>query len=104
MSNGNVPYYAIHKTLAGLLDVYRWIGDSNAKVVLLAFAGWVDTRTSTGRLLFAVLGSVPDVNVTFWAGEDCQNLKRALRRGWGLFGLRLVSLGHRTLIALYCAG
>ncbi|KAJ4355934.1 uncharacterized protein N0V89_003959 [Didymosphaeria variabile] len=46
LSNGNVPYYAIHKTLAGLLDVYRWIGDTNAKTVLLAFAGWVDTRTS----------------------------------------------------------
>lgn len=46
LTNGNVPYYAIHKTLAGLLDVYRWIGDQNAKTVLLAFAGWVDTRTS----------------------------------------------------------
>jgi DUF1680 family protein len=45
LSNGNVPYYAIHKTLAGLLDVYRWIGDQNAKTVLLAFAGWVDQRT-----------------------------------------------------------
>ncbi|KAF2250819.1 DUF1680-domain-containing protein [Trematosphaeria pertusa] len=46
LTNGNVPYYAIHKTLAGLLDVYRWIGDANARTVLLAFAGWVDTRTS----------------------------------------------------------
>lgn len=46
LSNGNVPYYAIHKTLAGLLDVYRWLGDQNAKTVLLAFAGWVDQRTS----------------------------------------------------------
>ncbi|KAJ8112836.1 hypothetical protein OPT61_g4893 [Boeremia exigua] len=46
LSNGNVPYYAIHKTMAGLLDVYRWIGDQNAKNALLAFAAWVDTRTS----------------------------------------------------------
>jgi DUF1680 family protein len=46
LTSGNVPYYAIHKTLAGLLDVYRWIGDQNAKTVLLAFAGWVDQRTS----------------------------------------------------------
>ena len=46
LSNGNVPYYAIHKTLAGLLDVYRWTGDANAKTALLALAGWVDTRTS----------------------------------------------------------
>ena len=46
LTSGNVPYYAIHKTLAGLLDVYRWIGDQNAKTALLAFAGWVDQRTS----------------------------------------------------------
>lgn len=46
ISNGNVPYYAIHKTLAGLLDVYRWIGDENAKSVLLSLASWVDARTS----------------------------------------------------------
>jgi len=46
LSNGNVPYYAIHKTLAGLLDVWRLIGDTKAREVLLALAGWVDTRTS----------------------------------------------------------
>jgi DUF1680 family protein len=46
LTNGNVPYYAIHKTLAGFLDVYRWIGDTNARTALLAFAGWVDSRTS----------------------------------------------------------
>lgn len=46
LSNGNVPYYAIHKTLAGLLDVWRLIGDTKARDVLLALAGWVDTRTS----------------------------------------------------------
>ncbi len=46
LSNGNVPYYCIHKTLAGLLDVWRLIGDANAKAALLALAGWVDTRTS----------------------------------------------------------
>ncbi|KAK6534805.1 hypothetical protein TWF281_006105 [Arthrobotrys megalospora] len=46
LSNGNVPYYAIHKTLAGLLDVWRNIGDSNARTACLALAGWVDTRTA----------------------------------------------------------
>jgi len=46
LNSGNVPYYVIHKTLAGLLDVYRWIGDANAKTVLLALASWVDARTS----------------------------------------------------------
>ncbi|MFI0242309.1 beta-L-arabinofuranosidase domain-containing protein [Streptomyces sp. NPDC016845] len=48
LSNGNVPYYTIHKTLAGLLDVWRLIGSTQAREVLLALAGWVDTRT--GRL------------------------------------------------------
>jgi len=48
LSNGNVPYYAVHKTLAGLLDVWRYIGSTQARDVLLALAGWVDWRT--GRL------------------------------------------------------
>ncbi|MEU5903481.1 beta-L-arabinofuranosidase domain-containing protein [Micromonospora sp. NPDC047467] len=46
LSNGNVPYYCIHKTLAGLLDVWRYTGNTQARSVLLALAGWVDTRTS----------------------------------------------------------
>ncbi|EWZ83389.1 hypothetical protein BFJ63_vAg15728 [Fusarium oxysporum f. sp. narcissi] len=46
LSNGNVPYYAIHKTLAGLLDVYRRLGDQTAKDTMLSLASWVDTRTS----------------------------------------------------------
>ncbi|KAF5023534.1 hypothetical protein F66182_4401 [Fusarium sp. NRRL 66182] len=50
LSNGNVPYYAIHKTLAGLLDVYRRVGHDKAKDVLLKLAGWVDART--GKLTY----------------------------------------------------
>lgn len=46
LSNGNVPYYCIHKTLTGLLDVWRLIGSTQARDVLLALAGWVDGRTS----------------------------------------------------------
>ncbi|MEO3814232.1 beta-L-arabinofuranosidase domain-containing protein [Sphaerisporangium sp. B11E5] len=46
LSNGNVPYYAIHKTLAGLLDVWRYTGNTQARTVLLALAGWVDWRTA----------------------------------------------------------
>lgn len=46
LSNGNVPYYAIHKTMAGLLDVWRHVGSTVARDVLLAMAGWVDARTS----------------------------------------------------------
>ena len=48
LNNGNVPYYCIHKTLAGLLDAWRHIGSTQARDVLLALAGWVDWRT--GRL------------------------------------------------------
>ncbi len=59
LSNGNVPYYCVHKTLAGLLDVWRLIGNTQARDVLLALAGWVDWRT--GRLttsqLQAMLGT-----------------------------------------------
>ncbi|GLZ13431.1 hypothetical protein Acsp04_36660 [Actinomadura sp. NBRC 104425] len=48
LSNGNVPYYVIHKTLTGLLDVWRLLGNTQARDVLLGLAGWVDRRT--GRL------------------------------------------------------
>jgi DUF1680 family protein len=51
LSNGNVPYYCVHKTLAGLLDVWRHTGNTQARTVLLALAGWVDTRTA--RLSYA---------------------------------------------------
>ncbi|SFW78719.1 beta-L-arabinofuranosidase domain-containing protein [Amycolatopsis australiensis] len=46
LSNGNVPYYCVHKTLAGLLDVWRYIGSTQARDVLLNLAGWVDRRTA----------------------------------------------------------
>ncbi|GGL18284.1 hypothetical protein Sme01_72370 [Sphaerisporangium melleum] len=46
LSNGNVPYYVIHKIMTGLLDAWRYIGSTQAKDVLLALAGWVDWRTS----------------------------------------------------------
>ncbi|EOD47905.1 putative secreted protein [Neofusicoccum parvum UCRNP2] len=46
LTNGNVPYYVVHKLLAGLLDVWRTLGDANARDALLALAGWVDARTA----------------------------------------------------------
>jgi uncharacterized protein len=46
LTSGNVPYYVIHKTMAGLLDAWRILGDTNAQTAVLALAGWVDTRTS----------------------------------------------------------
>ncbi|XRQ13817.1 beta-L-arabinofuranosidase domain-containing protein [Actinomadura welshii] len=45
-----VPYYCLHKTLAGLLDVWRYVGSTQARDVLLRFAAWVDWRT--GRLSY----------------------------------------------------
>ena len=59
LSNGNVPYYCIHKTLAGLLDVWRHIGSTQARDVLLALAGWVDTRTArlSSSQMQAMLGT-----------------------------------------------
>ncbi|WP_117210777.1 beta-L-arabinofuranosidase domain-containing protein [Allorhizocola rhizosphaerae] len=56
LSNGNVPYYALHKTLAGLLDVWRYIGNTQARDVLLRFAGWVDWRTA--RLSYSQMQTV----------------------------------------------
>lgn len=46
LNNGNVPFYAIHKTMAGLLDIWRYIGNEQAMEVLTNMAAWVDTRTS----------------------------------------------------------
>jgi uncharacterized protein len=46
LSDGNVPYYAVHKTMSGLLDAWRILGNANAETALLALANWVDTRTS----------------------------------------------------------
>ncbi|MFI1191736.1 beta-L-arabinofuranosidase domain-containing protein [Micromonospora sp. NPDC020750] len=59
LSNGNVPYYCVHKTMAGLLDVWRHIGSAQARDVLLALAGWVDRRTGrlTGAQMQAMLGT-----------------------------------------------
>jgi DUF1680 family protein len=56
LTSGNVPYYVIHKIMAGLLDVAQIIGDANAKTVLLGMAGWVDTRTS--KLSYSQMQSV----------------------------------------------
>ncbi|MDG4825330.1 glycoside hydrolase family 127 protein [Asanoa sp. WMMD1127] len=59
LSNGNVPYYCVHKTLAGLLDVWRHTGNTQARTVLLALAGWVDTRTArlSSSAMQAMLGT-----------------------------------------------
>lgn len=57
--NGNVPYYCVHKTMAGLLDVWRLLGNTQARDVLLALADWVDRRTAAlgHDTMQAVLGT-----------------------------------------------
>ncbi|MDG6107960.1 glycoside hydrolase family 127 protein [Dactylosporangium aurantiacum] len=52
----SVSYYCIHKTLAGLLDVWRYVGNTQARDVLLRLAGWVDWRTA--RLSYAQMQTV----------------------------------------------
>ena len=78
LSNGNVPYYAVHKTMAGLLDVWRTIGDNNARNVLLALADWVDTRTSRlsyaqmQKLMNTEFGGMNEVlaNIAYQTGDN----------------------------------
>jgi DUF1680 family protein len=38
-------YYAVHKTLAGLLDIWRLTNDTTSRDILLSLASWVDKRT-----------------------------------------------------------
>ncbi|MBB4912311.1 beta-L-arabinofuranosidase domain-containing protein [Actinophytocola algeriensis] len=52
----SVSWYSLHKTLAGLLDVWRYTGSTQARDVLLRFAGWVDWRT--GRLSYSTMQRV----------------------------------------------
>jgi DUF1680 family protein len=40
---GWVPWYTIHKDLAGLRDAYVYVGNQQAKQVLVKFADWVGT-------------------------------------------------------------
>ncbi|RSM47329.1 hypothetical protein DMA12_08875 [Amycolatopsis balhimycina DSM 5908] len=66
LSNGNVPYYCVHKTMAGLLDVWRYVGSTQARDVLLNLAGWVDRRTA--RLSSSQMQSV--LNTEFGGMND----------------------------------
>lgn len=67
LKSGNVPYYAVHKTMAGLLDAWRIIGDTKARDVLLGMAGWVEGRTKKlsssdmQRVLGTEFGGMNDV-------------------------------------------
>jgi DUF1680 family protein len=52
----SVSYYSLHKTLAGLLDAWRYLNNTQARDVLLRFAGWVDWRTA--RLSYSTMQKV----------------------------------------------
>ena len=54
--DGRVLYYCLHKTLAGLFDVWRYLGSTQARDILLNFAGWVDR--ATGVLSYDVMQAV----------------------------------------------
>lgn len=41
-----VPFYTLHKIMAGLLDMHQLAGDQAALPVLLGMAGWVDRWTA----------------------------------------------------------
>ncbi|KAI1177899.1 hypothetical protein F4777DRAFT_152484 [Nemania sp. FL0916] len=78
LTNGNVPYYVIHKTMAGLMDVWRHIGDNNAKNVLLSLASWVNQRTaklSTSQMQSVMnteFGGMNDIlaDLYYWTGDS----------------------------------
>lgn len=46
INNKWVPWYNLHKTFAGLRDVYRAVGSEKAKAVLVRFADWADELAS----------------------------------------------------------
>jgi DUF1680 family protein len=62
-----VIYYSLHKTLAGLLDVWRHVGDETAKDVLLKMAEWVEKRNADisydqmQKILEVEYGGIQDV-------------------------------------------
>lgn len=42
-----VPFYTIHKILAGLIDMNQYAGNAQALTVALGLAGWIDAWTAT---------------------------------------------------------
>jgi DUF1680 family protein len=47
LQSGWVPWYTMHKLLAGLRDAYLYTGSSQAKIVLLGLSDWVIATTAT---------------------------------------------------------
>lgn len=54
-----VPYYTLHKIIAGLLDQYRHCGNRQALTVARRLGGWIDRRT--GRLSATQMQQVLEV-------------------------------------------
>ena len=45
LNGGWVPWYTLHKDLAGLLDAYRYCDNAQARTVFLRLANWVEATT-----------------------------------------------------------
>lgn len=89
LENGKVPwapYYTIHKIMAGLLDQHVLLGDPLALEVVVAQAGWVDTRTSgltraeMQKMLNVEFGGMNEMLVNLWkVTHDPRHLELAQR-------------------------
>ncbi|MDR0835222.1 MAG: glycoside hydrolase family 127 protein [Tannerella sp.] len=44
LNGGWVPWYTIHKLMAGLLDVYLYTGNETAKTIVANLANWIDEK------------------------------------------------------------
>jgi DUF1680 family protein len=68
-----VPWYVIHKTLAGLLDAYRLCGDDAAKLAAIALADWAHgvvvglDEATLGRMLRCEHGGMSEVAADVYA-------------------------------------
>lgn len=47
LNGGWVPWYTVHKVLAGLLDVYHLTGNMQAKDITVKVCDWIDTKFAT---------------------------------------------------------
>jgi DUF1680 family protein len=78
------PYYTLHKIMAGLLDVFRTLGDETALEILRGMAGWIAVRASRlsdaqwQRSLETEYGGMEDVLTGLYAvTRDPEHLRLA---------------------------
>jgi hypothetical protein len=88
-----VPWYNLHKTLAGLLDARRWCGSAKAEAVFLGLAGW------TERLL----ARLTDDQVQAMLACEHGGMSESLAEAWAITGearFRAAAerFGHRAVL------